>query len=131
MERVTNISLHSLTYHALLSCSAHRSINLLTGTLPPEWSRMTAIEDIKLGETLLSGPLPQTWGSWKAVQKIGLELNRFVGTVPSTWGAMGKTLTYLGLKGNTDLTGCLPRGLDKFKDDKDACDDTGLTCKVC
>ena len=93
---------------------------------------MTAIEIIWLGENLLTGPLPATWGSWKAVQQIAVESNRHVGTVPSTWGALGKSLNGLWLSNNPDLTGCLPRGLERFKGNRvDVCDGTGLTCDIC
>ena len=67
----------------------------------------------------------------KAVKEIDFEANRHVGNVPSTWGRLGKTLTNVWLKGNPALTGCLPRGLEGFEGNKDMCDNTALTCKVC
>ena len=84
-----------------------------------------------LGNNLLTGPLPPSWGSWKAVKELDFEANRHVGNVPSTWGGLGKTLEYVGLKGNPDLTGCLPRGLEGFEGNTDTCDNTAMTCKVC
>jgi hypothetical protein len=54
--------------------------------------------------------------------------NALAGTLPATSGALGKSLQVLRLSDNPGLTGCLPSGLERFKEDEDACKGTGIEC---
>jgi len=107
------------------------SRNKLTGTLPESWSEWPLLGQLWLFQNQLSGPLPAAWGSaWTQARDISINDNQLTGPVPATWGSLGRTLSTLYLANNPKLSGCLPKGLERFARVADVCDGTAL-CAAC
>lgn len=74
-----------------------------------------------------SGPLPD-WPGLR-LDYLGLASNRLEGTIPAGWAKVGGP-KILDLRDNKGLTGCLPRGFERWAG-RDTCDGTQLVCEVC
>ncbi|CAO2815292.1 unnamed protein product [Amaranthus hypochondriacus] len=87
------------------------SRNVLTGTIPPEWTK-TKLEFVSLLANRLSGRIPKYLGNISTLTQLSLESNHFIGTVPAELGNL-RNLTNLTLSDN-QLTGPLPLKLTKL-----------------
>jgi len=81
----------------------------LTGTIPTELSRLTALLDLRLGNNLLTGEVPVELWNLGNLETLWLHDNRLTGDIPPELGELPK-LESLKLSGNT-FTGCIPSGL--------------------
>ncbi|MXW16952.1 MAG: hypothetical protein F4X60_13220 [Gemmatimonadetes bacterium] len=111
--------------------------NILTGTIPPEISKLTELEELHLEENLLEGPLPPETGKLKSLVWLGLYDNYLEGPIPPEIGEIEVLevldlsynlftgsiprevidlpyLEYLGLFGN-QLSGSIPREIGDFR----------------
>jgi hypothetical protein len=82
---------------------ASPSIHCPAGTLPPAWSRLAALRDLRLADCRLSGPLPPAWGVLTKLKVCYLYNNTLSGPLPSAWSGM-VALEDLALY-NSNLTG--------------------------
>jgi hypothetical protein len=55
--------------------------NLLSGTVPPQWSTLAAVTQLRIDDNSLWGTLPQSWQVRDIMHKSG--------TVPCLGGKMG------------------------------------------
>ncbi|XP_058209737.1 probable leucine-rich repeat receptor-like serine/threonine-protein kinase At3g14840 isoform X2 [Rhododendron vialii] len=78
----------------------------LRGTLPPELTRLTHLQDIDLTRNYLSGTIPPKWGSMMKLEKINLLGNRLIGPIPTELANI-KTLATISLEFN-QLSGPIP-----------------------
>ncbi|KAG5551505.1 hypothetical protein RHGRI_009802 [Rhododendron griersonianum] len=78
----------------------------LPGTLPPELTRLTYLEDIDLSRNYLNGTIPPEWGSMMKLKKINLLGNRLTGPIPKELANIN-TLTTINLEFN-QLSGPIP-----------------------
>lgn len=78
----------------------------LTGTLPSAYGALTQLQRLVLDSNALTGPLPDSWGSLTQLQRMWLQYNSLTGPLPSSWGAF-TALADLRLHYN-QLTGPLP-----------------------
>ena len=69
------------------------SANLLTGSLPDEWSYPNAFPqlfDLELDQNMITGAVPSAWGDQTAFQsllELILDTNNMTGTLPESWGS--------------------------------------------
>ncbi|BDA50369.1 probable leucine-rich repeat receptor-like protein kinase PEPR2 [Coccomyxa sp. Obi] len=80
-----------------------------TGSLPAQWAaQLPALQHINISSNLLTGTLPPQW-SFLNLTVINLDRNNLAGSIPSAWGASGalSSLTALHLYSNA-LSGSLP-----------------------
>ncbi|KAG5551519.1 hypothetical protein RHGRI_009815 [Rhododendron griersonianum] len=78
----------------------------LSGTLPPELTRLTYLQDIDLSRNYLKGIIPPEWGSMVKLVNISLLGNRLTGPIPKEFGNIN-TLGTLRLEFN-QLSGPIP-----------------------
>ena len=84
------------------------SANKLSGPLPPQWSTFANIKVLWLWGNQLSDRLPGSWGTMNKLEELILHTNRLSGTVPAAqWKGM-RRMTWLALRNNKQLSGCLP-----------------------
>jgi hypothetical protein len=104
----------------------------ITGTLPADWSSLTALQDVRLPNNSLSGSIPSSWGSLTKLKVLMLYMNKLSGPVPGSFNMltalenleMGRNaftstipdlskLTKLKVLflNNNKLTGTIPEGL--------------------
>jgi hypothetical protein len=94
------------------SCESEQvtSINaedfIITGTLPPDLSWLTAMKSVSILGTGIGGTIPSSIGAWTGIQYMYLYGNKFTGTIPSSIGAW-TGIQYMYLSGN-QLTGTIP-----------------------
>ena len=93
-KRVTTLDLSSLR---------------LTGAIPTELSRLTALLDLRLGNNLLTGEVPVELWNLGNLETLWLHDNRLTGEIPAELGEL-PLLRELQLGGN-QFTGCIPSGL--------------------
>lgn len=103
--------LHRVTPYLLQLSSTLRVLrinnNNFTGTLPPEWSALTALTVLDVGANKLRGTLPASWSKLTALQHMGVGECGLTGTVPEQWSAL-KNLRIMYLTYN-NLAGTLPK----------------------
>eukprot|EP00884_Botryococcus_braunii_P003547 jgi/Botrbrau1/13193/Bobra.0351s0006.1 len=77
--------------------------------LPPSWSNMTSLRQVKLKFLNLTGPMPVAWKKFKDLQKLDLSSNWLTGALPVSWGRPGvfEELKLLDLSCNL-LSGSVP-----------------------
>ncbi|KAL1555944.1 putative LRR receptor-like serine/threonine-protein kinase RFK1 isoform X1 [Salvia divinorum] len=90
--------------------------NLLTGTIPEEWSSLQ-LDFISVLVNRLSGQIPKYLANFTSLTYLNLEANQFSGTIPPDIGRM-TNLTSLFLSSNP-LTGELPNSLANLTNLKD------------
>ncbi|XP_058209731.1 probable leucine-rich repeat receptor-like serine/threonine-protein kinase At3g14840 isoform X12 [Rhododendron vialii] len=78
----------------------------LPGTLPPELTRLTHLQDIDLTRNYLSGTIPLEWGSMMELKKISLLGNRITGRIPKELANIN-TLAIITVEFN-QLSGPIP-----------------------
>ncbi|KAK9917092.1 hypothetical protein WJX75_000820 [Coccomyxa subellipsoidea] len=93
--------------------SLNISNNLISGTLPPEWSSMN-LTYLKLDRNLIRGSIPSTWGangSFADLAALSLYSNFLSGTLPATWAVNGTmpALQMIDVSRN-NLSGVVPSG---------------------
>ena len=83
--------------------------NLLVGTIPPSFPRLSTLQSLDLSDNLIQGSIPQDIGNFSTLVDLRLASNRFEGTVPDSLASNGAyaTLLRLDLSGNR-ITGPLP-----------------------
>ncbi|GMH42590.1 hypothetical protein BSKO_10509 [Bryopsis sp. KO-2023] len=76
--------------------------NVLTGTLPSGWSRLTTLTEIDLSKNSLTGPLPDEWSRLQNLEILDLEANPAIsGTIPASWRTEMTRLDKLDLRGTS------------------------------
>ena len=91
--------------------------NQLTGGIPSVLGNLTNLRRLWLSENRLTGGIPTQLGRLPSLEHLNLHTNDLSGAIPSQLGDLGDTLTRLrlgaseGSRGNTGLTGCVPRPL--------------------
>ena len=99
--------------------------NQLTGTIPTGLGNLSELTRIAVSNNRLTGTIPAGLGRLDKLTLLWLSQNQLTGTIPSALGDLGDTLTSLrlgapeGSRGNTGLTGCVPRSLAGATDDGD------------
>ncbi len=112
-------------------------LNKLTGPIPPELGRLTALEWLNLSRNDLSGGIPQELGQLANLESLDLSVNSLNGMIPAELGNLTKLkslrfwvsgligeippelghlteLESLDLSWNNDLTGPIPRELGRL-----------------
>lgn len=87
----------------------------ITGTLPPSFSKLKGLKELRLyytsmtslsdvfngiplenvyiiGNDQMTGPLPQSLGGSSSLKLLHIEYNHFTGTVPDSWAQLGERL---------------------------------------
>ena len=91
--------------------------NALTGTIPTGLGNLSELTRIAVSNNRLTGTIPAGLGTLDKLTLLWLSQNQLTGTIPSALDGLGDTLTSLllgapeGSRGNTGLTGCVPRSL--------------------
>ncbi|CAM9218603.1 unnamed protein product, partial [Ectocarpus sp. 12 AP-2014] len=80
--------------------------NGLSGVIPPEFARLTALTKLNLGENNLTGPIPSALGGPTALEELLLDGNKLNGPIPFALGGL-TALEKLHLHGNK-LSGPIP-----------------------
>jgi hypothetical protein len=78
----------------------------LTGTVPTELAKATALEYLILSGNLLKGTIPSELGQLKEMVYLGMDYNELSGTIPSSLSQLNN-LSYFELDNNV-LTGSVP-----------------------
>lgn len=84
------------------------SFTSLRGTIPDDWSRMTALEEIYIRNTAACQNLPK-WSatSLPNLRRVDFSYNNFHGSLRSEWSSF-VNLESLQLRGNTGFCDCIP-----------------------
>ena len=85
------------------------TLEQLTGNLPPELGKLTALRSLALSGNNLTGPIPPELGSLSNLRTLDLDGNQFTGPIPAELGNL-TNLEYIDLSGN-QLTGAIPESL--------------------
>ena len=85
------------------------SHNELQGEIPLELGNLHSLETLNLSYNKLEGEIPSELENLENLEVLRLNNNRLEGDLPD-FLADFPHLTDLGLKGNTELKGCLPEG---------------------
>ena len=103
--------------------------NELTGSIPAELSRLGSLRQLWVSNNLLSGSIPAALGNMSSLQQLNLHTNNLSGDIPSQLGNLS-SLTRLRIgghitddgvrvRGNIELSGCVPAALRSATDDDD------------
>ena len=84
----------------------------ISGTIPPELSRLTNLETLSLRESNLTGSIPPELSELTNLRELTLDENLLTGSIPSQLSLL-TNLTWLHLGGN-ELTGRIPLELSKL-----------------
>jgi len=60
----------------------------VTGTIPTQWSALSALRDVYLRFNRLSGTIPAEWSTLVSLERFYAGSNQLEGTIPSQWGAL-------------------------------------------
>ena len=109
--------------------------NQLTGTVPSQLGDLSSLRRLWLSQNQLTGSIPSALGGLPALEHLNLHTNDLSGGIPSQLGNLSDTLTRLRIggyeekdendevirviRGNTGLTGCVPRSLSAATDADD------------
>ena len=98
----------------------------ISGTLPPEWGNMKALEALWLPSQEIEGSLPEEWAFMQSLQGLDLQDNFLEGPLPGIWGQM-KNLRRFNLSLNF-IDSSLPAGWSQMESlEKLAIVESGLT----
>ena len=103
--------------------------NQLTGSIPDELSRLSSLRQLWVSNNRLSGSIPAVLGNMSSLQQLNLHTNNLSGDIPSQLGNLS-SLTRLRIgghitddgvrvRGNIELSGCVPAALRSATDDDD------------
>lgn len=84
------------------------SCNILTGHIPEEIGKLTALKNFNLSWNLLSGIIPDSIGEVHSLESLDLSHNEFGGEIPESLSDL-TSLSHLNLSYN-NLTGKIPSG---------------------
>jgi hypothetical protein len=84
--------------------------NALQGTLPAEWSALSALTRLDLSYGQLAGTLPQEWSALGALRLLNLQSNTLHSSVPAPWSSGMAAMSTMVLSDNAALCGPLPGG---------------------
>ena len=87
----------------------------ITGSIAPEISTLTTLEDVWFSNAKLTGTLPSSLGDMDTLKWVRFSNNDLTGTIPSQLGTEGNKFVYLFLDGN-DLAGTIPSELSNLTD---------------
>ncbi|XP_017439432.2 receptor-like protein EIX2 isoform X2 [Vigna angularis] len=82
------------------------SSNKLSGTVPPEISKLSALRFLNLSRNILSGEIPKDMGKMKLLESLDLSLNHISGEIPQSLSDLS-FLSFLNLSYNS-LSGRIP-----------------------
>lgn len=85
--------------------------NDLTGSIPPEWGRVSNLFNLALENNRLTGTIPSELGLWRNMEYLTFGNNDLEGSVPSELGRLSTLTLVLSLRGNAGLTGTIPTEL--------------------
>ena len=85
----------------------------LSGPLPSQWSTMTGLQALWLGEHYLTGTLPKEWSTLQKLRLMSIKSNLLTGSVPPEWSSL--QLSTLYASGNW-LMGSIPDCWDENPD---------------
>jgi len=85
------------------------SVNQLTGSIPPELGKLANLTGLFLSDNQLTGSIPRELGNLSNLQLLELQRNQLTGSIPAELGSLVR-LWNLFLNNNR-LTGSIPRGL--------------------
>ena len=95
--------------------------NQLTGTIPSALANLSNVTQMWLSGNQLTGSIPTALGGMPRLRDLNLRANDLSGAIPVELGNLRDTLTRLRIggtiqdgvetRGNTGLTGCVPRSL--------------------
>lgn len=63
---------------------------LLAGTLPSTWGRLTRLQVLHLNDNALTGTLPSAWSGMSSLYGLRLDGNNLSGTVPAEWSKLSQ-----------------------------------------
>ena len=86
--------------------------NPISGSIPPELGRLSALETLQLGRSNLDGPIPTELGNLSSLTHLWLFENRLTGTIPPELSKL-PALRILWLDSNR-LTGSIPPELGRM-----------------
>ncbi len=95
----------------LQSLSLHN--NQLSGAIPAELGGLTQLDWLNLDSNQLSGAIPPELGGLTELRLLVLEQNRLTGTIPPELSGL-TNLESLSVSSNRDLTGALPKNLQRL-----------------
>lgn len=81
--------------------------NRISGSIPPEISKLSSLNELDLGYNELSGSIPPEISKLSSLWKLDLSSNLLAGTIPLEMASLSR-LTYLYLSDNSCLTGGIP-----------------------
>lgn len=85
-----------------------------TGPLPPEWSVLTNLTHLNVADNDCTGPFPASWAdTLVSLETLDVSLNELTGTLPYLWCSL-TTLEILNVAENK-FNGTAPFGLPKVK----------------
>nr|GEU40940.1 hypothetical protein [Tanacetum cinerariifolium] len=84
------------------------SSNKLTGEIPVELSKLSALVGLNLSNNHLSGGIPENIGNMKALNSLDFSRNELIGMIPPSISALN-FLSHLNLS-NNNLSGRIPTG---------------------
>ena len=93
------------TCDALCGALSSFAGNALRGTLPEQWSLLTALTKVQLLSNNVLGTLPPSWSALSNLAHLDLSTNPLSGTLPAPWSRL-TALTQLILD-EAKLTGVL------------------------
>ncbi|WIA17476.1 hypothetical protein OEZ85_014315 [Tetradesmus obliquus] len=76
------------------------------GTMHADWSRLSQLQDIRLGNNSLTGSIPPSWGSLAKLRVLHLFNNKISGSIPASFRAL-TALEELDVPTNA-LSGTIP-----------------------
>ena len=85
----------------------------LTGPIPSEIGKLTALTYLNFSDNKLTGPIPSEIGQLKALRSLDLSSNQLTGSIPSEIGEL-EALRYLDLSSN-QLTGSIPSEIGELE----------------
>ncbi|OQU88704.1 hypothetical protein SORBI_3002G077400 [Sorghum bicolor] len=83
--------------------------NMITGSLPPEFSNLEKLEVLTIHDNNLTGSIPEAFSNLANLYLLNLSKNKLSGNIPPEFGQL-KNLQYLDISANK-LSGSIPQEL--------------------
>ncbi|PHT29263.1 hypothetical protein CQW23_31135 [Capsicum baccatum] len=90
----------------------HRSVNQISGTIPPQIGSLARIQALHIFENHLNGSIPEEIGYLRSLTELALSTNFFNGSIPPSLGNLNN-LSHLYLYEN-HLSGSIPAEIGKL-----------------